>query len=146
RGPSHGQRLHPLASTTSPGGVPAHASLASGTPSPSLSPPGTAGSVVLVLGATVAVEVVVVLGVVVTVELLTGATVVDVLDEALAVVAVELVVVVLVGMVVVVVVVVVEAGTAARQEAAPTLCPMRALTTSPNTRSMLESPPASRWQ
>ena len=138
----------------SPGGVPAHASLASGTPSPSLSPPGTAGSVVLVLGETVVVEVVVVLGVAVTVELLTGATVVDVLGEVVVVGRAVVVVgglavvevVVLVGMVVVVVVVVVEAGTAARQEAAPTLCPMRALTTSPNTRSMLESPPASRWQ
>src|SRR5205809_458807 len=129
----------------SPGGVPGHASLTSGTPSPSLSPPGTAGSVVLVLGATVGVEVVVILGVVVTVELVERATVVDVLDEVLAVVAVELVPVVLV-VDVLVVVVVVEAGTAARQEAAPTLCPMRALTTSPNTRSMLESPPASRWQ
>ena len=39
--------------------MPAHASLASGTPSPSASPPGTAGGVVLVLGAAVVVAVVV---------------------------------------------------------------------------------------
>lgn len=130
------------------------------------------GSVVVVAGDVDVVDVVTlrvvvdvdeVVDVVVVVEVAGGRVVVDevggrvVVEEVEVLLVVEVVaatdVVVVGGCVVVEVVggdvvllVVVETGTVARHPAAATLSSIRALTTSPKTRSMLPRPPESWWQ
>jgi hypothetical protein len=138
--------------------VSSQASPASGTPSPSASPPERGNvvvvgertvvevvdEVVLVVGGRVVVDVLVDDGRVVVVVV--GGRFVDVLVVVGRVVVVDVVGGRVVDVVVLLVVDVVDTGTVPRHDTEPTCCPMRVLTTLPNTRSMLERPPPRRWQ